>query len=768
MNNATLPLRAASLTLPREGIKYFAGSVLKSKIFQLKQRSDSSRYLHILAFISHQFYRLQDNLVDILLTVVKTFQNACQKQSKEQHYERRKVQADNVEKFISSVDGNLGLIKSIKDVTESSFSDAKKVLNIKELLARKDNHLEVEEAKVLLEDSFSSVDHEKIMESRAKRLQNRASQIIKILNFSSEKGATALLKAIQCYKEKNGRVDDNFPKGFLSEEQLVAINKSGEFSRPLYKVFLFCEIANSLKSGMLNLVSSYKYQPLDKYLINKDRWIKNRSDLLRKANMQSFESPKKVLSVLHKTLSTSYKHTNKEISSKKNPYFKKLEKGFIITTPAKDEEDHEPLQGYFPETQFIPLTEILYTVNESCNFMEEIGHWQQRRTRTTSKKSIFASIVGLGCGIGTRKMAQISTSVSENEIEHAVNWYLSLDNLRSANDRIVRFMDTMELPNLYRKNKDKLHTASDGQKFTVRADSLNANYSFKYGGKEQVSTAYSFIDERNLLWYSLVFSAADRESAYVLDGLMHNDVVKSDIHSTDTHGYSEAIFGIAYILGFSYAPRIKNLKRQTLYTFRRIEKDPKWSVQASKYVDENLICKYWDDLLRLVCTIKLKETTASDIFRRLNSYSKQHELYKTIKAFGQIIKSDFILKYLDDLELRQAIEKQLNKVELANKFTRAVAIGSPREYKQGSKEEQEVTESCNRLIKNAIICWNYMFLEKRLKKLPEGNQKETLMTAIKNHSPISWAHINLLGEYDFSENKMKDSQGILSTKKVIF
>ena len=42
---------------------------------------------------------------------------------------------------------------------------------------------------------------------------------------------------------------------------------------------------------------------------------------------------------------------------------------------------------------------------------------------------------------------------------------------------------------------------------------------------------------------------------------------KPHIHSTDTHGYSEAIFAIAYLLGFSYAPRIKNLKRQTLYTF---------------------------------------------------------------------------------------------------------------------------------------------------------------------------------------------------------
>lgn len=139
-----------------------------------------------------------------------------------------------------------------------------------------------------------------------------------------------------------------------------------------------------------------------------------------------------------------------------------------------------------------------------------------------------------------------------------------------------------------------------------------------------------------------------------------------------------------------------------------------------------------------------------------------------MKSFGQIIKSKFILQYLNELDLRQSIEKQLNRVELANRFTRAVAVGNPREFTQTNKEEQEVAESCNRLLKNAIICWNYMFLEKRLKKLPEGKQKETLMTAIKNHSPISWAHINLLGEYDFSENKMKDSQGILSTKKVIF
>ena len=50
---------------------------------------------------------------------------------------------------------------------------------------------------------------------------------------------------------------------------------------------------------------------------------------------------------------------------------------------------------------------------------------------------------------------------------------------------------------------------------------------------------------------------------------MHNDVVKSDIHSTDTHGYSEIIFGALHLLGFSFAPRIKHLKDQQLYGFRK-------------------------------------------------------------------------------------------------------------------------------------------------------------------------------------------------------
>ncbi len=131
-----------------------------------------------------------------------------------------------------------------------------------------------------------------------------------------------------------------------------------------------------------------------------------------------------------------------------------------------------------------------------------------------------------------------------------------------------------------------------------------------------------------------------------------------------------------------------------------------------------------------------------------------------MKEFGKIIKSIFILKYIDDAEFRQAIEKQLNKIESAQKFSKAISFGHNHEFIQGEKEEQEIAEGCRRLIKNAIICWNYLYLSQLLRESETEEQKTELLDAIKNGSIVSWQHINLHGEYDFSDEKLQDSIGL--------
>jgi TnpA family transposase len=164
----------------------------------------------------------------------------------------------------------------------------------------------------------------------------------------------------------------------------------------------------------------------------------------------------------------------------------------------------------------------------------------------------------------------------------------------------------------------------------------------------------------------------------------------------------------------------------------------------------------WEDILRFMATIILKETQASQLFQRLNSYSHQHPLYRPLKEFGQIIETIFILRYIDEEKIRQAVEKELNKLEHSQKFAKAVFHGGNQEFSQETREEQLVAESCKRLIENAIILWNYLYLSERLANTPEGEQRQELLTLIQHSSMATWHHINLLGEYDYSDERVNE------------
>ena len=756
------------LDLGTAGIRYFAGSVLRSEIFQMQRRERNDRHIHAAAFVAHQFYRCQDNMIDLWLSVMASFKSAAARDYQEALVQERKDQQRQIGIVIEGLEISVfGVLRDIRSVmAAANLSDAEKITATQALLDQGKTD-DFDRLKDDLAATTSEAGWHDILEARYVKLQNRLSPLLRALTFMPSSRAAALLEAVEHFRNDGDLTANHAPIGFLDAEQRAAVMRGdGSFRVSLYKVFLFQAVSTAIKSGDLNVERSYKYRPMDAYLIDRNRWHREKARLLERAGLAEFADPEPVLAGLNAALTAQYKATNDRAAG--NPHLKLRKDGtFHIATPALDARDTDPLGDLFPQRHDVALAQVLETVNNHCSMLRSFEHWQQTHVRqATSHPALLAGIIGLGCGIGVRKMARISSSVTESELDHTVNWRFSLENIRAANDAVIKAMDGMELPNLYRQTRDQLHTASDGQKFEVRGDSLHASRSFKYFGQGQGVNAYTFVDERNFLWHSLMISAADRESAYVIDGLMHNDVVKSDIHSTDTHGYTEAVFGLTHLLGFSFAPRIKGIGKQTLYIFKpKNQADPDWVIRPDKTINEDAIRDNWDDLLRLVATIKLKENTASDIFRRLNSYSRQHALYQTLKAFGQIIKSLFILRYVDGLALRQAIEKQLNKVELANRFTRAVAVGNPREYTQTEKEEQEIAEGCNRLIRNSIICWNYLYLTRQLEKAPDAGAKENLLRLIAAHSPISWAHINMLGEYDFSEEKLRDTLGILPPKK---
>jgi hypothetical protein len=55
-------------------------------------------------------------------------------------------------------------------------------------------------------------------------------------------------------------------------------------------------------------------------------------------------------------------------------------------------------------------------------------------------------------------------------------------------------------------------------------------------------------------------------------------------------------------------------------------------------------------------------------------------------------------------------------------------------------------------------------LSQKLAEIDDPAKREELLQAMAHGAAAAWGHLNLLGEYDFSEDKLQDSVGIKPPK----
>lgn len=752
----------AKLNLSNQATEYFAVWVKKATTYQLSNFADKNKLcLYLLAFIKHQYYLRQDGLVDIFLKSVQASTNKVAAKL-DKHDKANKVERNKAMTKLSSSHENLRtLVETLTEISNSKkLLDSEKLAQITSLL---NNHNQLHSPQIMepiiqIEDTFKKINQDQdffnVLESCSIKLQRRVSQIVISLDFNSDTSDVNLMKAVSYFQIMNGEIRTSAPTDFLEKKEKDALRYNKKFRTSLYKALLFNHMFQAIKAGNLNLRHSYRYKSIQEYLIDKDTWSKEKQNLLLSANLNEFSDCNSILSILKQKLESMYAQVNHNFITGVNQHLTIEDDKIKINTPKTDSSEEEYIPSLLSQLSYIPILQVLSDVDQVSNFSKRFKHHSiKHKKMKPEQQTIFAGILGNGCNIGINRMAHISSGISEDVLTNTVNWCFSLTNVQNANNKILSILNKLVLANSFRANQNKLHTSSDGRKVTVAVDSLNSNYSFKYFGKSKGATVYTFSDERCLLFHSNVISSSEREAPYVIDGLLQNEVVKSDIHSTDTHGYTETIFAATHFLGVTFAPRIKNVVHQNIYSFvsPSVHEKKGYKILPSRLINQKLIIEHWDDILRFIATIKLKYASASLLFQRLSSYAKDNPLYKAIKEFGRIIKSIFILSYYDDLELRQHIEKILNIIESSNKFSKAVFFASSQEFKQATKEEQEIAIACMVLIQNAIVLWNYLYLSHLLANNDNLEERQQMLQQIKSGSVVTWQHINLQGEYDFTK-----------------
>ena len=269
----------ASLDLTQEGLRYYANAVLKTRAFQVSQRGEDDRYLHLVCFIAHQFYRLQDTLVEILLKVVQTALNACTRHLKESHYAARTEQRRAMRTFVNAVDqGALSPLSAIETIAfNAQLSDTEKVQHIQELLTSRSPQRQAAEEQLVsfraqTQRDAHDADYYDVLAKTSRKLQNRVAEIVKVLAFEGDE-TSDLMAAIELYKAKDGQIAQIAPLRFLEpQEQQAVLDDAGAIRVSLYKALLFLKIAEALKGGVLNLRHSYRNRSLDDYMIPKRDW----------------------------------------------------------------------------------------------------------------------------------------------------------------------------------------------------------------------------------------------------------------------------------------------------------------------------------------------------------------------------------------------------------------------------------------------------------------------------------------------------------------
>ena len=731
--------------------QYYAKWVEKSQTSQINQTNTLNQKFTLLSFVYYQYLIRNDNLIDRFIATVQSAKNSSFRAQKEFSFvlEPKKNQV-----MQSLENANLSTLNEIEAIIkDEKLSAIKKIDAIATLVEQKAQSLKdiLTEKKV-----FDSVIENKydFIEKKSISLQGKLSGVLKAIEFDEATSSKNIIAAIKHFRETSN-ITTKAPKEFLSDEEKTAIYDSGKFKVSLYKALLLFHVSDAIKNGTLNLKYSFKYRNFEDYLIDKDEWKKNKETLLKLHGLENLKDYGEFIKPVKEKLEKSFKQTNENIRKGLNTHFTSTDDSYILKTPKLDKkEDEESISKYFPSNEYISVIDLLRAINEETDFLSSFQHYNQGKAKT-NHNLLLAALLWYGCNLSLPKMGKISKGINANQLDNIKTWYMSEENTNEANDKIIEFMDKLEIVKLMRANQDINHTSSDGQKYNLSQsiDSTNAGFSFKYFGTDKGVVVYTFINESHNLFYSLVINVNERESGYVIDGLLNNGGLKTDkiCHSVDSYGFNEVVFGVTHLLGFGFAPRIKNFKKQQLYGFNspKYYKDLGYKLTPKRKIHEDIIKDSWDDILRFIITIKERKTTATQLLKRLTSYSRNHKLYTALKELGKIMKTDFLLNYIDDVKLRQRIEKQLNKIESSNKFSKAVFFGNSSEFTVATVEEQNIANNSKRLIQNAIILWNYMYITKKLQHASEQAEKDEILKALKNSSIIIYFHINLHGIYDF-------------------
>jgi TnpA family transposase len=402
----------------------------------------------------------------------------------------------------------------------------------------------------------------------------------------------------------------------------------------------------------------------------------------------------------------------------------------------------------------MPVKSIVDVIVDVENWLNLSGHFKPLsgyKTKIPEYPPRFvATALSYGCNMGPTQTERSLPKFTRKQIAWLFNHHVTDQKLIKAVQTLINRYNAFDLPKYWGPGDS---ASVDGTFWDMYEQNLLAAHHIRYGRYGGVG--YYHVSDQYIALFSNFISCGVHESIYLLDGVVENDsTMQAKKIYGDSWAQSEVLFGLSFLLTVLIMPRIKHFKH--LYYYKASRSEHYENIEelfTDKAIDWQLIETHYYDMLRIAISIYKGKVKASTVLRRLCSKSRKNKLYFALRELGRVERTIFLLKFIDDPDLRRVIQAATCKSEEFNQFVSWCRFGGGGVISDNLRSNQQKIIRFNHLLANMIIFHNVAFQTKAVNKLRETGVKipNDILSGI---SPYWTEHLNRFGIFDLNMDNL--------------
>jgi TnpA family transposase len=323
--------------------------------------------------------------------------------------------------------------------------------------------------------------------------------------------------------------------------------------------------------------------------------------------------------------------------------------------------------------------------------------------------------------------------------------------LRRANERVSEYQNALPMASHWgdgtKGSADMMALDASRHLWTARVDPRRRTFA---------AGIYTHVRDRWGVFYDQPIVLNERQAGVAVEGVeQHNraeDRIRVSILAVDTHGVTNVAMAIAKLLGFDLCPRLRDLRERKLFVPRSWPVPEGIEGVTMARVSVRAIESGWDELLRLVASIRAGKVSAQLAIQRLGSAAAGNPVHRAAEHLGRLLRTLFLCDYLAIEAFRREIHTLLNRGEAVHQLQRAIYSGrvAPERGRRG--DEMAAISGAHSLLTNIVLAWNTERMGAVVNRLKDGGLQVD-DDWLRRLGPAHFGHINFRGILRFNIEK---------------